>query len=63
VATGSFLAFPLSTSRRKPLSGGRDVLLSDEHTWLRPGDRILFTGEAGVTGLQRRTLNDDGTVH
>ncbi len=44
------------------LSSGRDVLLPDEHTPLHPGDRILFAGEAGVEGLQRRTLNDDGAV-
>jgi Trk K+ transport system NAD-binding subunit len=44
------------------LSGGRDVLLPDEHTVLHPGDRILFAGEAGVEGLQRRTLTDDGAI-
>jgi Trk K+ transport system NAD-binding subunit len=44
------------------LSNGRDVLLPDEHTPLRPGDRILFAGEAGVEGLQRRTLADDGAI-
>jgi hypothetical protein len=38
------------------LSGGRDVLLPDEHTPLRAGDRILFAGEAGVEGLRRRPL-------
>jgi Trk K+ transport system NAD-binding subunit len=40
-------------------SNGRDLLLPDEHTPLRAGDRILFAGEAGVEGLQRRTLADD----
>jgi len=45
------------------LASGRDVLLPDEHTRLRAGDRILFAGEAGVEGLQRRTLSDDGVVH
>jgi Trk K+ transport system NAD-binding subunit len=44
------------------LSNGRDLLLPDEHTPLRAGDRILFAGEAGVEGLQRRTLSDDGAV-
>jgi Trk K+ transport system NAD-binding subunit len=44
------------------LSGGRDVLLPDEHTPLQAGDRILFAGEAGVEGLQRRTLSDDGVI-
>ncbi|MCU0814244.1 MAG: NAD-binding protein [Burkholderiaceae bacterium] len=44
------------------LSGGRDVLLPDEHTVLRPGDRILFAGEAGVEGLQRHALGDDGAI-
>jgi Trk K+ transport system NAD-binding subunit len=41
---------------------GRDVLLPDERTLLRAGDRILFAGEAGVEGLQRRTLSDDGAI-
>ena len=45
------------------LTQGRDVLLPDENAALRAGDRILFAGEAGVEGLQRRTLNDDGAVH
>ncbi len=44
------------------LSGGRDLLLPDENTPLKPGDRILFAGAAGVEGLQRRTLSDDGAV-
>jgi Trk K+ transport system NAD-binding subunit len=44
------------------LSGGRDVLLPGEHTLLHPGDRILFAGETGVEGLQRRTLSDDGAI-
>jgi hypothetical protein len=30
---------------------------------LHAGDRILFAGEAGVEGLQRRTSDDDGTMH
>jgi voltage-gated potassium channel len=41
------------------LANGRDVPLPDEHTALQAGDRILFAGEAGVEGLQRRTLTDD----
>ena len=45
------------------LSKGRDVLLPDEHTPLSAGDRILFAGEGGVEGLQRRTLSDDNVVH
>lgn len=45
------------------LASGRDVLLPDDSTPLRAGDRILFAGAAGVEGLQRRTLNDDGVVH
>jgi Trk K+ transport system NAD-binding subunit len=45
------------------LANGRDVLLPDEHTPLHAGDRILFAGAAGVEGLQRRTLSDDGVVH
>jgi hypothetical protein len=45
------------------LASGRDQLLPDEHTALRAGDRILFAGEPGIEGLQRRTLNDDGAVH
>jgi len=44
------------------LSNGRDALLPDEHTVLRAGDRILFAGEAGVEGLQRRTLTDDVAI-
>jgi hypothetical protein len=44
------------------LSQGRDELLPDEHTLLRAGDRILFAGEAGVEGLQRRTLSDDAAI-
>jgi Trk K+ transport system NAD-binding subunit len=44
------------------LSNGRDVLLPDEHTPLRAGDRILFAGEAGVEGLQRHTLADDAAI-
>jgi len=44
------------------LASGRDVLLPDEHTPLRAGDRILFAGEAGVEGLQRRTLADDMAI-
>lgn len=44
------------------LSNGRDLLLPDEHTVLRTGDRILFAGEAGVEGLQRRTPSDDGAI-
>jgi Trk K+ transport system NAD-binding subunit len=43
-------------------SNGRDVLLPEENVPLRAGDRILFAGEAGVEGLQRRTLVDDGAV-
>jgi voltage-gated potassium channel len=38
------------------------VLLPEEHALLRPGDRILFAGEAGVEGLQRRTLTDDVAI-
>jgi hypothetical protein len=45
------------------LSKGRDLLLPDENTPLRAGDRILFAGGEGVEGLQRRTLSDDGAVH
>jgi Trk K+ transport system NAD-binding subunit len=45
------------------LTSGRDVLLPDENTPLRAGDRVLFAGAAGVEGLQRRTLNDDSAVH
>ncbi len=41
------------------LSSGRDIVLPNEHTPLHAGDRILFAGEAGVEGLQRRTLLDD----
>ena len=44
------------------LSQGRDELLPDEHTPLRAGDRILFAGEGGVEGLQRRTLADDVAI-
>ncbi|MBI3155957.1 MAG: NAD-binding protein [Burkholderiales bacterium] len=44
------------------VSAGRDVLLPEEQTTLHAGDRILFAGEAGVEGLQRRTLGDDGAV-
>jgi Trk K+ transport system NAD-binding subunit len=43
-------------------SQGRDELLPDEHTLLRAGDVILFAGEAGVEGLQRRTLADDVAI-
>lgn len=43
-------------------SQGRDVPLPDEHTPLRAGDVILFAGEAGVEGLQRRTLSDDVAI-
>jgi voltage-gated potassium channel len=43
-------------------SQGRDVPLPDEHTPLRAGDVILFAGEAGVEGLQRRTLTDDVAI-
>jgi Trk K+ transport system NAD-binding subunit len=45
------------------LSRGRDLLLPGEHTPLHAGDRVLFAGAAGVEGLQRRTLSDDGVVH
>jgi len=34
------------------------VLLPDEHAPLRAGDTVLFAGEAGIEGLQRRTLAD-----
>jgi Trk K+ transport system NAD-binding subunit len=44
------------------LSQGRPVLLPDEHTVLLAEDRILFAGEAGVEGLQRRTLTDDVAI-
>ena len=44
------------------LANGRDVLLPDEHSPLRAGDRILFAGETGVEGLQRRTLTDDVAI-
>jgi Trk K+ transport system NAD-binding subunit len=44
------------------LSGGRDHLLPDENTRLTTGDRILFGGEQGVEGLQRRTLTDDVAI-
>lgn len=43
-------------------SQGRDVPLPDENTPLRAGDVILFAGEAGVEGLQRRTLSDDVAI-
>lgn len=43
-------------------SSGRDFLLPDEHTPLRAGDVILFAGEPGVEGLQRRTLSDDVAI-
>jgi hypothetical protein len=43
VVTGNFLACPQSTSRRKLLSGGRDVLPSDEHTPLRAGREPVRT--------------------
>jgi Trk K+ transport system NAD-binding subunit len=43
-------------------SQGREVPLPDEHTPLRAGDVILFAGEAGVEGLQRRTLSDDVAI-
>jgi hypothetical protein len=43
-------------------SKGRDRLLPDEHTPLRPGDVVLFAGAAGVEGLQRRTLADDAAI-
>jgi Trk K+ transport system NAD-binding subunit len=43
-------------------SQGRDELLPDEHTPLRAGDVILFAGEAGIEGLQRRTLADDVAI-
>jgi Trk K+ transport system NAD-binding subunit len=43
-------------------SDGRDALLPDEQTALRAGDVILFAGETGVEGLQRRTLADDIAV-
>jgi Trk K+ transport system NAD-binding subunit len=43
-------------------SQGRDVLLPDEHASLRAGDTVLFAGEAGVEGLQRRTLADDVAI-
>jgi Trk K+ transport system NAD-binding subunit len=41
------------------VASGRDVLLPDQHAVLRAGDRVLFAGEGGVEGLQRRTLDDD----
>ncbi len=41
------------------LSSGKDVLLPDGQTQLHAGDRIVFAGEAGVEGLQRRTLTED----
>lgn len=44
------------------LTKGRDLLLPEEHAPLHPGDRILFAGEQGVEGLQRRTLTDDGVI-
>lgn len=44
------------------LADGRDQLLPDEQTLLRFGDRILFAGQAGVEGLQRRTLSDDAAI-
>jgi Trk K+ transport system NAD-binding subunit len=62
------LADPDDRLRRLPavplllVRSGRDVLLPDEYTPLRAGDRILFAGEAGVEGLQRHTLSDDGAI-
>jgi Trk K+ transport system NAD-binding subunit len=53
---------PLKATPLLMVSNGRDVLLPDEHTPLRAGDRILFAGEAGEEGLQRRTLADDGAI-
>ncbi len=53
---------PLKATPLLMVTRGRDVLLPDEHTPLGAGDRILFAGEAGVEGLQRRTLADDGAV-
>jgi hypothetical protein len=43
-------------------SQGREVLLPGEHIHLQVGDVILFAGEAGVEGLQRRTLSDDAVI-
>jgi hypothetical protein len=38
------------------------VLLPDEQMSLHTGDVILFAGQAGVEGLQRRTLSDDAVI-
>ncbi len=41
------------------VSSGKDSLLPDEQAPLQSGDQILFAGEAGVEGLQRRILTED----
>jgi Trk K+ transport system NAD-binding subunit len=43
-------------------SQDREVLLPDGDMPLHVGDVILFAGEAGVEGLQRRTLSDDAVI-
>lgn len=64
----SLLADPDDRRRRLPVvalmhvASGRAVLLPEEHAVLHAGDRILFAGEAGVEGLQRRTLVDDVAI-
>jgi Trk K+ transport system NAD-binding subunit len=41
---------------------GGDVLLPDEDTPLKFGDRLLFVGAAGAESLQARVLDDDVSI-
>ena len=42
--------------------GDKVLLLPDEQTPLKPGDRILFVGSPMTRRLQRRYLDEPGTV-
>lgn len=44
------------------ISKGREIMLPEDTQPLLGGDVILFAGQGGVEGLQRRTLDDDVTV-
>jgi hypothetical protein len=44
------------------LQQGRDLLLPEESTPLRAGDRILFAGDEEAERLQWRLLADDAAI-
>ncbi len=65
---GHLLLDPDDRRRRLPatplllLQQGRDLLLPDESTPLRAGDRVLFAGDEEAERLQWRLLGDDAAI-